>query len=109
MKEDCVMKIMGQSYGRIITCQVLLLADLVLFSNTIFAQSLAKASICDYQETRQNVPINPNTNQSYTYKERNQEPFVKASISKEQIKECLRTKKSIQYHHILFEDYQDVW
>jgi hypothetical protein len=66
--------------------------------------------MCTYQETRQNTLINPKTNQPYIMPyERNQEPWVKASIAKEEIKQCLRAQKPIQNHHILFEDYRDAW
>src|SRR5215471_2485989 len=75
MKEDCMMKTMGKSYGKMITCIVFLLVFLILHSNTTSAQSTPDSSICVYKETRQNVPINPKTNQPYTPDERNQEPF----------------------------------
>src|SRR5262249_35758060 len=68
-----------------------------------------KTSICEYQETRQPVPTKPKTNEPYTPDERNQEPFAGGSISKEQIKQCLRAEQPIQNHHILFEDYRDAW
>src|SRR4030095_16339346 len=69
----------------------------------------AETSICTYQETRQNVPINAKTSKPYTPEERNQEPFAGPSITKIQIKQCLREQKPIQNHHVLFDDYRDAW
>ena len=111
------MKTMWQSHGKMTTCLLILLVYLILYSNTTSAQSLAKASICDYQETRQNVPINPKTNKPYMPAERNQEPFAEASIKEEQIKECLRANMNvpedkyipIRNHHIVFEEYLKAW
>src|SRR5262249_54938553 len=109
MKEEFVMKTMWRSHGKMITYIVFLLTFLSLHLRTTSAQSTPDISICAYQETRQNVPINPKTNQPYTPEERDQKPFVKASISKEDIKQCLRATQTIKNHHILFEDYQDAW
>jgi hypothetical protein len=100
---------MWQAHGKMIPYIVFMLVFLLFHLHTTSAQSLAQTSICTYQETRQNVPINPKTNKPYTPEERNQEPFAGASISKEQIKQCLRAQKPIQNHHIVFEDYRDAW
>src|SRR5262249_43146725 len=78
-------------------------------SHTTFAQHPTKTSVCEYQEKRKHIPINPKTNKPYTLDERNEEPFVKASISKKQIKQCLQAQRFINHHHILFEDYRDAW
>jgi hypothetical protein len=103
------MKTMWQSHGKIITCIVLLLVPLTLYPRATYPQSPTDTSICVYKETRKNVPINPKTNKPYTPDERNQESFAKSSISKEEIKQCLRAKVSIANHHIVFEDYRDAW
>jgi hypothetical protein len=103
------MQTIWKSHGKMITCLVLLLTFLPLHSSTTSAQSTAETSVCEYQETRQHVPVNPKTNKPYTPEERNQEPFAGASISKEQIKQCLRAQEPIQNHHIVFEDYRDAW
>ena len=103
------MQTMWKSHGKMITCIVSLLVSLLIPPSTTSAQSTPDTSICTYQETRQNVPINPKTNKPYTPDERNQEPFAGASISKEQIKQCLRAEQPIKNHHVLFEDYRDAW
>src|SRR5947209_864423 len=95
VKEDCVMKTLWQSHGKMITCIVFLLTFLRLHSSDTSAQSTTKNSVCEYQETRQNVPTNPKTNQPYTPDERIQEPFAGPSITKEQIKQCLRAETPI--------------
>ena len=103
------MKTMWQSHGKMLTCIVFLLVFLSLHPRATSAQSPADTPICTYQETRQNVPINPKTNKPYTPEQRNHEPFGGASISKEDIKHCLRAEKSIMNHHIVFEDYRAAW
>jgi hypothetical protein len=103
------MKTMWQFHGKMITCIVFLLVSLVLYSRSTSAQYTGETSICTYQETRQNVPINPKTNKPYTPEERNQEPFTGASISKEHIKQCLQAKQPLKNHHIVFENYRDSW
>src|SRR5262249_21655957 len=108
-KEDCVMKTMSKFCGKMTTCLLLLLVYLILHSHTTSAQSPTITSPCIYQETRQNVPINPKTTKPYTPEERNQEPFAGASITKDEIQQCLREEKPIQNHHIVFEDYRDGW
>jgi hypothetical protein len=109
MKEDCVMKTMWQSQGKTIICLLFLLISLSLHPSTTSAQSPSDTSICEYQETRQNAPINPKTSKPYTPEERNQEPFAGPSITKEQIKQCLQAEQHVKNHHILFEDYRDAW
>src|SRR5262245_9767934 len=91
--EDCVMQTMWKSHGKMLTGITLLLISLFLRPSTTSAQSPSDTSVCEYQETRQNVPINPKTNQPYTPKQRNQEPFAGASISKEHIKQCLQAQQ----------------
>jgi uncharacterized protein YjbI with pentapeptide repeats len=103
------MKTMWQSHGMMITYIVILLVSLSLHLGATSAQSPTDTSMCTYQETRQTVPRNPNTNKPYTPEERNQEPFAGASISKEDIKQCLQAKQPIQNHHIVFEEYRDAW
>src|SRR5215510_1596930 len=111
------MQTMWKSHGKMLTGIPLLLVSLFLHPSTTSAQSPSDTSVCEYQETRQNVPINPKTNQPYTPDERNQEPFVRATITKEQIQDCLRANMNvpedkripIKNHHILFEDYRDAW
>src|SRR5262249_44592161 len=113
VKEDYVMKTMWQSHGKMSTCLLLLLISLLLHkkatSGIRILESINETPICTYQETRKHVPINPKTHKPYTAEEQNQEPFIKPSISKAQIKGCLRGQKPIHNHHILFEDYRDAW
>jgi hypothetical protein len=104
VKEDCVMKTMWQSHGKMITCIVFLLVSFLYHPSTTSAQSSAETSMCVMEK----VPLNPKTNKPYTPDELKQEPFV-ASISKTQIKQCLQAREPIWYHHILFEDYRDAW
>src|SRR5215467_8148596 len=104
MKEDCVMKTMWQSHGKMTTCLLILLVSLLLHQRATSAQSPTEASMC-----ARNERMNPKTNKPYTSDERNQEPFAGASISKEHIKQCLRAEQTIKNHHILFEDYRDAW
>ncbi|ETW98661.1 MAG: hypothetical protein ETSY1_17875 [Candidatus Entotheonella factor] len=94
-----------------------LLTCLTLHTRPASAWSpVAQAPVtCDYQETRNPVPINPKTKKPYTVDERHQEPFDGDSISKAQIKACLRLNLyqpkrrwvAIKNHHIVFEDYRD--
>src|SRR5215831_16459135 len=95
-KEDGVMKAIRQSYGKMITCIVLLLVSLLIPPSTTSAQSPTDSSMC------------ARSYYTYTHEEMKREPFV-ASISKRQIKQCLREGKRIQNHHIVFEDYRDAW
>jgi hypothetical protein len=75
----------------------------------ISAEPVTDLSVCEYQETRNPAPINPKTNKPYTPDERNQETFAGASISKNEIRQCLQAKTPIENHHIVFEDYRDAW
>jgi hypothetical protein len=109
MKEDCVMKTMRQFSGKMITWIVLLLVSLLLHMRATSAQSTADTSMCIYQEIRDNVPINPMTNQPYKLNERNQEPFAKASIQKDEMKWCLKDGKTIKNHHIVFKELVEAW
>jgi Pentapeptide repeats (9 copies) len=88
---------------------VLLLPLLVFPAQIVAAQPTTDLSVCEYQETRNPVPINPKTNKPYTPDERNQETFAEASISKHEIRQCLKAKTPIKNHHIVFEDYRDAW
>jgi hypothetical protein len=108
-KEDCVMKIMGQSHRKMSTCIVFLLACLICYAKTTSAQSTAQPSVCEYQETRTDIPINPKTNKPYTPEERYQEPFAEASINPDKIKQCLKDRQTITNHHIVFEDLVTAW
>ena len=81
----------------------------VLPPHLISAQPATDLSVCNYQETRENIPMNPKTNKPYTPDERNQEPFTEASITKDAIRQCLQAKKPIENHHVVFEDYRDAW
>jgi hypothetical protein len=92
-----------------ITCLVLLLTFLSLHPSDTFARPPTKTFVCEYQEKRKPVPINPKTNKPYTPDERNQEPFAGASISKKDIKQCLRATQTIKNHHIVFKEYRKAW
>ena len=99
----------GGLYAKTTMIIALLLPLVVLPPRPISAQSATELSVCEYQERRNPVPINPKTNKAYTPDERNQEPFTEASITKEAIRQCLQAKKPIENHHIVFEDYRDAW
>jgi hypothetical protein len=103
------MKIMGQSHRQMSTCIVFLLACLICSSNTTSAQTTAQPAVCEYQETRTDVPFNPKTNKPYTPEERHQEPFAEASITTDKIKQCLKARQTITNHHIVFEDLVTAW
>ena len=103
------MKTVWQSHGKMSTYIVFLLVYLFLYPRATSAQPPADTSVCEYQETRKNVPINPQTNEPYAPEERNQEPFAGASISNAQIKQCLEATIPITNHHIVFEEYRDAW
>ena len=87
----------------------LLITFPILEAEIMAAKDAADLSFCEYQETRNPIPINPKTNEPYKPGERNQEPFAGASITKEDIRQCLRAKTPIENHHIVLEDYQDAW
>jgi hypothetical protein len=89
------MKTMSKFCGKMSTCIVSLLTFLSLHPSDMFAQPPTKTSVCEYKETRQHVPINPQTNQPYTPEERNQGPFARASITKKQIQDCLRANMNV--------------
>ena len=76
---------------------------------TVAQPNSTKPAVCEYQEKRKPIPINPKTKGPYAPDERNQEPFDGGSISKDEIRQCLQAKTWVKNHHIWFEDYRDVW
>ncbi|ETX04783.1 MAG: hypothetical protein ETSY2_26850 [Candidatus Entotheonella gemina] len=77
---------------------------LMLHPYMAVAEPAPQPLACDYRETR---GINPKTKKPYTPHERHQEPFDGGSITKAEVKACLKAKKTIKNHHIVFEDYRD--
>ncbi len=71
---------------------LLLLSFLTLHPRLASAQSDTQPAGCEYQKTWENP-----------------ETFQGPSIALELIQQCLREKKPIKNHHIIFEDYRDAW
>ena len=92
VKDSFTMKTLRVSFGLVTMSRLLLIIVLALLPRIAPAQSDAKPDRCEYQKTWENP-----------------ETFQGPSITVDQIQQCLREKKLIKNHHIVFEDYVKAW